>query len=239
MAGAATARGVRSVFEAHGRPIDQLEAERTAQLQNRIQVTAAESSFRHLQTRVTEWAAEQAKQGLLDEGSPGALPYSWAERHTVYPGDNLAIDVTLLHGMEQLGEIAQFDLHTNDGPVQNTLTMTTTGDRFTGAQTLLEPQPDGELRHWLDLLAPTVGDVRTALIGNFGDETTLDAILSSVRQHFAGTPGENDLAPALEGVRAGASAAREAALFRQEFEPTPSLPSTEMLDGWVERLRTA
>jgi hypothetical protein len=237
-AGALAIEDVPPAFESHEDGVDQTNVEDVVELRNQNQVLEAEARFAGLRARTTmAWIIEQTKQGLLNsESTPSTLTYAWAERHTADPGEGVSIEITKLHDVEQVGEVAQYKLSADDGPVCNELTITMIGDQFTEAHASVEPKEDDELRHWAEVLGADMGNVQTALIGNFEDEVALDATLSNIQRHFAGTPEESDLGSILEALRARAIAARESIGLKQAFDVASPLPSAETLAGWVQEL---
>jgi hypothetical protein len=235
--GALTAESLRAALEEGGHSLGDAEADEIASDQNRTQVAISKAKFAGVQTRASlVWLARQTDQGPIDTYTNATLAYAWAERSMTQPNEGLTVDVVRLHGVEQLGEVAEYKLSAEDSLIQDTLHIMTTGDEIANVHSSVEPLEDEEFGHWAEVLGPTIANVQMALVGVFQDEADLDQLLGAVRQQFAGTPQEENLPSVLEGIRARAMAAREAANFRQEFGLTSPLPSAEDLATWSERL---
>lgn len=236
-AGAVTPEDMQAAFEAEDHAIDRETAEMIAQRQNRQEEAQAEVQFAFLQAGASmNYHVEQARQGLLDASvQPGPLPYGGAERHTAFPEEDLTIEITKLHNVEHVGEVAGYMLRADDGPIQHTLALGITNNRIVDVRSNVRPRDDEELRAWFKALGPAIEQVQFALIGQFEDEAALDATLHGIRQQFADTMASEDITAMLDGMRLRAMAAREA-VDLSLVHPGLSLPSADVLDEWTNRL---
>ena len=166
------------------------------------------------------------------------LAYAFAEKHTICPHEGLTIDVIKVHDVCDFDEVARYRFEASDDLVKDVLTIERIDGEIIGVQAGAKPRADENLLRWGKALGQHFDDLVLFLAGAFESEDALDDALASVQQRFVGSAEEGTTRLLMAEIRVRAIAAREAVVLRTH-NPGLSLPGSDRLDEWLDRLSVA